>query len=188
MDILPTLFNLDQQLFFWVNTRLHNSWLDTLFVILTTKENWLLPSIVLLGLFLYRRKKEALWVIVFLAIGVVLADQLSSGVLKPWIGRLRPCKTLEGFRLLVPCGGRWSFPSSHAANAAAVATFLWWYVPRWKVLWGILALLIGYSRIYVGVHYPLDVLAGWFVGVISGWVAIQLARWGEVHWKMLSRS
>ncbi len=185
MDIFLTLLQLDQQWFLWLNTHGHTPWLDVFFVTLTTKENWVIPLFVVAAIFFYRRRKEALWIMLLLIVGVVLADQISSGVLKPWVGRLRPCKTLEGFRLLIPCGGRWSFPSSHAANAAAVATVLWWYAPRWRWVWGVLAILIGYSRIYVGVHYPLDVLAGWGVGILAGWVAIRLGRWGSEQLRMV---
>ncbi len=184
MEILHPLLQIDQQLFLWLNTHVHTPWLDTFFVVLTTKENWVLPLLIVAGIFGFRRRQEAFWIMVVLIMGVAMADQLSSGILKPWVERLRPCKTLEGFRLLIPCGGRWSFPSSHAANAAAVATVLWWYAPRWCVGWAILAGLIGYSRIYVGVHYPFDVLGGWMVGGIAGIVTIYLARWGFIRFNI----
>ncbi len=173
MAILHIITNLDQQLFLWLNTHAHTPWLDVFFVILTNKHNWLGPGIIALVVLIVYEKERSLVFLFMLLFAVVISDQVSSGMLKPWVGRLRPCKTLEGFRLLIPCGGWWSFPSAHAANAAAMATLLGWRYPSGKWVWVLVALLIGYSRIYVGVHYPLDVLGGWVLGILSALAVIK---------------
>jgi len=177
MSVIHTFLAIDQQLFLWLNTHWHTPFLDTVFVFLTTKQNWLLPGIAMMVFLAVHEKRQAPRLFLMLLLAIILADQLSSGVLKPLVGRLRPCKVLEGFRLLVPCGGRWSFPSAHAANAAAVAVVLTGWYPRWRIAFGVLAFLIGYSRIYVGVHYPLDVLGGWALGILCGIVVLLGTQW-----------
>ncbi len=175
MDVLNTLLLWDKHLFLWLNTQCHSPFLDSLFVFITTKNNWVIPGSIALLLLVIKQKKRSAGVILLLLIGILISDQISSGVLKPLVGRWRPCKTLEGFRLLVACGGRWSFPSSHAANAAVVATILSWQFPRWRWIWVLVAGLIGFSRIYVGVHYPLDVIAGWILGGLIGIIVVQIS-------------
>ena len=111
---------------------------------------------------------------------LICADQFASSVLKPLVGRLRPCSMVDGVRvvqevrLLVGCGPGKSFPSSHAVNNAAVAMLFGWYYRRfwpWFCAW---ALLIMFSRVAVGVHYPSDVLGGAVVGTAVAllWIAL----------------
>jgi undecaprenyl-diphosphatase len=101
----------------------------------------------------------------FLIIPVItLSDQISASVLKPLFGRIRPCHDLDFVRLLVNCGGKLAFPSSHATNISGAAmVFSLIYHKGARYFWFI-ALIVGYSRVYVGVHYPGDVLFGFFLG------------------------
>lgn len=108
------------------------------------------------------------WVLVaVLLIGA--SDFVASGVLKPWVARLRPCHEpvlQDWIRLVGKCGGQFGFVSSHAANSAALAVFAWRVAPHRVVGWAVVAfaLLHSYSRIYLGVHYPGDILGGALVG------------------------
>jgi undecaprenyl-diphosphatase len=90
-------------------------------------------------------------------------------VLKPWIHRLRPCNVLDG--VLTPFGksDAFSFPSSHASNMGVSMFLLSMVFPAWRPLFILIALLVGLSRIYLGLHYPSDVLSGYVLGVLSGW-------------------
>jgi undecaprenyl-diphosphatase len=118
---------------------------------------------------------------------IVIGDQLCSQVLKGIVLRPRPCHTVDGLpvidhvRLLVPCGSGYSFPSSHAFNNFAFATYLTAHFrKRWWV-WFSYAFLIGLSRVVVGVHFPSDVLGGAILGSIFAGIYLvligQIANW-----------
>lgn len=114
---------------------------------------------------------------------IVLSDQLNSAVLKSVFDRLRPCFTLPDVHLLVPCGSGRSFPSSHAVNNFAGAFVVSFFYP--KLTWWMygFAAVVAFSRVYVGVHYPSDVLAGALVGLGCGALVVAAYQWAEVWWR-----
>jgi membrane-associated phospholipid phosphatase len=126
------------------------------------------------------------WQFVLLTIiTFAITDFTSASVLKPWLSRLRPCHEPELqhiIRGLVGCGGPYSFPSSHAANHFGLAAFWFWSIylvrgKRWHWLW-FWALAIGYAQVYVGKHYPLDIIAGGLFGYLIGTLCAKLfERW-----------
>ena len=173
------LNQLDTDLFLWLNG-LHAPWLDPIMVLATERNTWFPFYALLIGWLTFRYRKRAIGLVLTLVVSVFIADQTASALLKPLTHRLRPCHTPELQHLIHPvleCGGQYGFASSHAANTFALATGLWLLVGRqypavrWVFLW---AVIVSYSRIYVGAHYPLDVLAGAGVGVgaavLSVWV------------------
>ncbi|MBD3368288.1 MAG: phosphatase PAP2 family protein [Candidatus Eisenbacteria bacterium] len=175
--MLEWLISIDHELYFLLNGRLHNPFFDTVMTATTTQENW---YAVLLGIWvamiIWGGRKGRL-AAVMLVIGIGLSDQISCALLKPLIGRLRPINALpeEQYRLIVGHSKAFSFPSAHAANSFTMATIGAWASPRWlKPILFIAAAFVAYSRIYVGVHYPFDALAGALIGVGSGWLTI----WG----------
>jgi len=127
--------------------------------------------------------KKAYWFVLFLVLTASSADLISSRTIKKTIKRIRPCRT-EYVNVIqrVPCGSGYSFTSSHAANHFAVATFLVMTIGQhfrkikpWCWAW---ATSIGFSQIYVGVHFPLDILGGAIVGIILEQIwAILFARY-----------
>jgi len=175
----------DVWLFHLLNLQLVHPAADDLMVFLT-KVN-LSGHIFLLALLfmVIRRGKSALLIIVLALVAVGMADIVASGILKPLVHRIRPCFALDHVRLLISQPWSYSFASSHAANSAAVATITWIFFYRGKLLVEKLftiiiilyAVAISWSRIYVGVHYPSDVIAGMLIGVGSAMVVYLLCSW-----------
>jgi undecaprenyl-diphosphatase len=165
---------IDHELFHWLNGVLIHPWLDSLMPFITDTKN-LRPVVILVAVVLaLRRDRRSRLAALSLLLGLALADLIASQFLKPLVGRERPCHALEGVRLLVGCGGRNGFPSNHAANAAAAAAALGVFFARSLWVTVPVALLVAWSRVYVGVHYPGDVLAGLLVGAFAG-TAVALA-------------
>ena len=174
---------IDSQLFLWLNG-LHTEWLDTLMVAITEMWVWIPLYLLLLYLVFKRYGKRGWWILLAVAVVILCSDQLSAHVCKPFFHRLRPCfnPDLEGLVHLpkgLP-GGQYGFVSSHAANTFAVAAFLTsalWKRYRWVgwVLFG-WAFISSYSRIYVGVHYPGDIVAGAVLGILIGLIVALLLK------------
>lgn len=167
-EFLELFFNLDRQLFLFVNDALSNPVFDFLMPIITNKKNWHIPIAASWILLIWKGGKQGR-TIAFLIIPVLIAaDQTSSSLLKHIIERLRPCNDpvfRDYVNLRLPrCGSGYSFPSSHATNISAVFTLFIYYYRRFASFWIIIIVLVGFSRIYVGVHYPLDVAGGFAVG------------------------
>lgn len=168
------LLSLDQDLFFFVNNDLSNSFLDWLTPILRNKYTWF-PIYALVALVLvYRWKKVGLAILLFGGLTVLLTDFTSSSIIKPMVDRLRPCNDpdmVSHVNLVIEnCGSGYSFTSSHAANHFGMALFfiwLWGRRFRWLVWAGLAwALAISFSQVYVGVHYPFDIFGGAVVGLL----------------------
>ena len=163
----------DSDLFRFINEA-HQLWLDRPMELISGKLTWI-PLYGLLIYSLYRRHQSTCWkAIIYLISTVVFADQFSSSLLKPLFKRLRPCHVEEfqsWIHLPAGCGGMYGFCSSHAANAFAIA--VGYYVLTKNKSAGLALLLwaslISYSRIYLGAHYPLDVIVGAFVGSVGAW-------------------
>ena len=181
---MQQLHNLDTDLFIWLNSQ-HTPWLDPVMVWITTRNSWFPFYALLIGWFVYHYRQQAVGLLLTIIAAVALSDQFASSVLKPLTLRPRPCHVPALQKLIHPildCGGQYGFVSSHAATTFALATSLWLLLGqqqpwvRWAFAW---AALIAYSRIYVGVHYPLDVLAGSGVGVLSAVMCV--AVYTTVH-------
>ena len=154
---------LDIKLFYLINIGTQNRFFDLIMPLVTNFNNWL-PLIVpvVIGMLVWGDKKGRVAVIL-IAIAVGLSDYTTSKILKYLIGRIRPCNVLEGVHLLVYCG-KYSFTSSHAANMSALTVIGSYHYRKAMVPLIVLALIIGYSRVYVGFHYPFDVLGGFIWG------------------------
>lgn len=125
---------------------------------------------------------------VLLVLSVGASDALCSRVIKKVVSRERPCQAVArgdrepaGFpvRVVRPerCPGSQGFPSNHAANMMAAGLTAWWLTRRpWRWAWFFLPLVIGYTRVYLGYHYPSDVVAGWMVGAVTAGVFLLLFR------------
>lgn len=157
---------LDVKLFYLINNDTRNSLFDFLMPLITNRDNWwpLIGAVVFYLLFFEGKKGRV--AVVALAVAVGISDYTASSLIKPFVARIRPCNVLEGVNLLVNCTKSHSFPSSHASNILALAVAGSFYFRRAMIPLFALAFLVGYSRVYVGVHYPLDVLGGFVWGGI----------------------
>lgn len=167
---------LDVAIFYLVNVRLASPQFDVIMPFLTDIDNWrMVIALGLLALLIFGGKKGRIATLL-LIVTVTITDQTSSTLLKPLVERARPCNTLPGVRLLVDCSGAFSFPSSHATNLFGAAFLLSrFYAAPWPIFFTI-ATLVAYSRTYVGVHYPSDVLGGALLGVLCAWLVTAATR------------
>ncbi len=182
---LEYLLSLDERLFLWING-FQSSWMDSFIPLYRHKLFWAPLYIFILTFLIWNFPRNGLWMILFIVLTIGFSDTISSQWIKKNVERLRPCNQPELKDEVISrirCGGGYSFTSSHATNHAALASFLIFLLHGRKKWWGVLlalwAVTIGLSQVYVGVHYPLDILGGLFVGSLVGWLLAWLfhRRW-----------
>ena len=167
------LVSFDTWLFLLLNS-LHLEALDPIMVIISGKFTWIPLYVILLLLVIKKHQiKSMLIVVPFIVLLITSSDQISVHLFKNLFERLRPCHNpdLDDFiHLLGNCGGKYGFLSSHASNTFALATFLILLMKQRAYLYALIfwAGLVSYSRIYLGVHYPADILAGACLGILIG--------------------
>jgi undecaprenyl-diphosphatase len=162
------LQNIDTWLFYAVNHGLSNPLFDKIMPIVTNGENWLLLYLFFIVQLLWKGGARGRIAIAAIFLTIIISDPLNSRLLKELFERERPCRALEGVFQLVGCGGGKSFPSSHATNTFAAAVVLSHYYRKFTWLLFAIAATVAFSRVYVGVHYPFDVIAGALVGSVLG--------------------
>ncbi|WP_353131027.1 phosphatase PAP2 family protein [Parapedobacter pyrenivorans] len=175
--MIDQLIALDQEAFLAINQGLSNVFFDWLMPILRNPFTWA-PLYLFIVIFCIKNyKKTGVLIVLFILITFGIADQLSSSVIKKSVKRVRPCNDIEfkeEINLRVRCSGGYSFTSSHATNHFAMAmVMIMIFYKRWKhILWlGLLwAALVSIAQVYVGVHYPLDIIAGALLGSLIGCV------------------
>jgi membrane-associated phospholipid phosphatase len=180
MDLMHWLVRVDKQLFTWIQVHCTASWLDPLMVLSRNPLTWIPVYVFVLYWIVRYDRKLAIRFILVTLIAVGFTDYTAASLIKPLVGRIRPCfdpDTWILLRNLVGCGGRYSFPSNHAANHFCMAT-LWFYTIRgrrgrsWYWLW-VWAALVSYAQVYVGKHFPLG---GALYGSLVGWYAWRILR------------
>jgi len=174
--VLELLNQLDTQLFLWGNVSCSNVVFDWLMPFITNKKSWYPVWLLVIILLLWKGGKNGRLIILFTIPLILLSDQISAHLLKPLIGRVRPCNVLDNINILVRCSRANSMPSAHAANFFAVATYFGFYFKKYRIYFFIVATLVAYSRVYVGVHYPFDILAGALLGIVCAYVTIYLRK------------
>jgi undecaprenyl-diphosphatase len=177
--MLDTFMAWDEHMFRLVNESWVTPTLDQVMPFVTDARNYVILFVVTAIILVVVGRLHGLHLLVLTVVSIVVADALGNHVLKLFFQRSRPCAALEGVRLLIGCTSSASFPSNHAINASVLATLVTLSIPRLWLPAMALALLVGYSRIYVGVHYPLDVLVGSGLGIV---VALVLSTVLNLLW------
>ena len=187
--MLDYLIDIDTDALLAVNG-LHNAFQDAFWWMVSAKWSSVLLVLALFWMLMRQNRRHALLVLAMLVLAVLVADQVSSGLIKHLVERLRPTHdpslgnmvhVINGYR-----GGMYGFVSSHAANSFALATLMALITRHRLVLFSLItwALLQCYSRVYLGVHYPGDILGGIIVGVLAGWLVWRLMRWIQRRWRL----
>jgi undecaprenyl-diphosphatase len=174
--MIEFLYNADVALFYFINSTIANPVFDKLFVTITDVNNWYIAYIILWGICFFKGGKTGKIAAFLVIILITVTDQFSSHLLKPLIGRTRPCNVLEHVNILVSCTKSYSWPSSHAVNNFAVAGFFAALFPKYKHVLYTVAALVALSRVYVGVHYPSDILGGALIGFGFGYLFAMIAE------------
>lgn len=178
-----SLVDFDRNLFLALNS-MHSPVMDSIMWWVTDKFIWI-PFYAFLAYFLWKKfGNQAVFMVLFAAVLVTLSDQ-GSVLLKNLFERERPCHD-EYISMLVhtvnnKCGGKFGFVSSHAANTMAVFTYLL-LLTRYSIsrnvtiFTGFWVVIVGYSRIYLGVHFPADIIGGWVVGILAAFITYIIYR------------
>jgi undecaprenyl-diphosphatase len=186
--MIDKLIELDKELFLFLND-LHTSWLDTPMMLFSNTLTWTPLYIFLIYLIVKDFPKEWWIILLGIAASILLSDQITSSLMKPFFERLRPSRdpALEGLVHYVDDyrGGLYGFASSHAANTFGTATFLFFLFQKKRKGIFILffwATLVTYTRIYLGVHYPGDIIVGGIAGAACATVCYYLTNYLKNRW------
>lgn len=175
MTIWEILDTIDKSLFRFIHADASAPLLDGFMKLLRNASTWI-PLYAFMAYWIIRHERKYAWQFMLLTVlCFAITDYVSASILKPWLARVRPCyepDLQQVIRGLVGCGGQYGLPSSHASNHFGLATF--WFLTiyrmqgrRWHWLW-FWAFAVCYAQVYVGKHYPLDILAGGLLGAGVG--------------------
>ncbi len=185
MAILDFIQVMDVKVFSTINQDLSSTFLDYTLLNFRNKYFWAPLYIYLIVKTIVRFKKHSYIILLVGVLSFMIADLGSSKVIKPTVERIRPCNeiTLSGVLVKAPCRNSYSFVSSHAMNHMALATFFFFIFfgknNRWPQLLFIWAIIISFAQVYVGLHYPSDVIVGMVLGFLISYV---LYKWLKIYY------
>ena len=174
-ELISLIHAVDYNFLYFFNSIISNSFFDLIFPVITNSKNWIFPTLFFYTFLIIKFKKRGLIAFLLTLLCVIITDAISAQLLKPYFMRIRPShEVYENINLLIGKGGKYSFPSNHAANSMALAfTTSFFFKNSFKYLF-ILSIIIGFSRIYVGVHYPFDIIFGFIFGYLISMLILDL--------------
>lgn len=171
------LYSIDLTVFYFFNHTISTPFLDKFFSLITNVNSWYIAYVILLLISMIKGGRKGRIVALGVLILIAITDQVSHQLIKEYFHRLRPCVTLKDAITPLGCTGSFSFPSNHAFNNFAAAVFVYKFFPKLKWALFITAILVSISRVYLGLHYPSDILGGAIFGIISGYLFAILIQW-----------
>lgn len=184
--MIGLLENIDRKILYLINDYLSNPIFDLFFVTITNEDLWAIPVIIGILILAFKGGNRARIAIGIIFIATGLTDLTVVEVIKPAIARLRPSHTMgDTINVLIGRGGKYGFVSAHAANIFCATTILSYFYDQWKKPLFFLAVSVSISRVYVGVHYPGDVLFGGLYGYGIAWLFITI--WVLIKMRELKR-
>jgi len=184
--MIGLLENIDRKILYLINDYLSNPIFDIFFVTITNEDLWAIPVIIGILILAFKGGNRARIAIGIILIATGVTDLTVVEVIKPAIARLRPSHTLgDIINVLIGRGGKYGFVSAHAANIFCATTILSYFYDKWKKPLFFLAVSVSISRVYVGVHYPGDVLFGGLYGYGIAWLFITI--WVLIKMRELKR-
>jgi undecaprenyl-diphosphatase len=178
------LQQIDESLLRFINVSLANPITDKAMPLITKEESWIIFYVLFwLSLVFTGGKRGAIAGILLLLL-ILITDQ-TSNFFKAYFQRIRPCNVLTDLHMLVNCTQSFSMPSSHAVNNFAAATFLSHFYPKYRYALFTGAFIVAISRIFVGVHYPFDMLVGAALGIIIAMVLLYVWKFVNSKFKIL---
>ena len=164
------LYSIDKALLYFFNHSLSSPFLDKFFSTITNVNNWYIAYIILLLISFFKGGRKGKIAAVLVLVLITVTDQLAHKVLKEIVERIRPCNVLDDVITPLGCQGTYSFPSNHAVNNFASAMFFYLLFPNLKWALFIAASFVAISRVYLGLHYPSDILGGALIGSAFGYL------------------
>lgn len=185
-------YSIDLGIFYFFNHTISARFLDKFFSIITNVNNWYIAYAILIGISWTKGGRTGKIAVIGVILLILFSDQLGHKVLKEIFQRLRPCNALEDVITPLGCTGSYSFPSNHAINNFAAAMFFYRLFPKLKWILFSTAFLVALSRVYLGLHYPSDIIGGAILGMIFGFLfaegVIRIESWSDTNKKKLSKS
>ena len=177
LTLYENIIQWDTQLFLLINELKLGSFVETTLVMFRNRLIWLPVYIFILLFIYYNFSSSRWWIYLGVTICIFLSDTSSSKLIKPSVQRMRPCN-VENIQSIsrIPCSNGYSFTSSHATNHFAMSTFLYLLMPFWRYRWlfYLWAGIIAFAQVYVGVHFPSDVLVGTMLGMLLGFLSFKI--------------